>query len=382
MFPAQQVQAAHRDREWWTRITEYYIGTARERSAEDLRGELSGFVDWVEFCARNREICEPALLTEFTQEFARLAANVGEGATEDRSVLVALDGVIELSRGAEPQILSRLWRAKATYFRTRLTESDERRSALDAAIGYAEAGSAEWVGAMIDLSEYHVEISRYRAALEVVDRIRAEGDLVERSPKYRCGTAMSAGVAIFTSFQDMRRAQSYFLEALADDDHGSDEEWAAWVARAMHYLARIDEIENRYELSLHRYLNGLRLQQSLPEDTNALGFVHLRLAELLAGRRLYNSAADHIDEATRLLQSGSNEASGSLQATLAEASLEALRGDPRRAEQIVDAALRRSVELGFWRGELLALGFLVALHLRGRRPLSPKFPDLDRGLAC
>jgi hypothetical protein len=137
--------------------------------------------------------------------------------------------------------------------------------------------------------------------------------------------------------------------------------------RAYHYYARILEIERHPTAALELYLRGQHIQRLLPEDTNALGYCELRIAELLAGCRLPNSARDHLAAARTIFSTASNQASGYLQSDLAEASIDAARGKYRKAEAIVADALERSRQIGFPRGELLSLGYLLALRLRGRR---------------
>lgn len=361
-YVAQTVQASHRDGEWWTRHTTDLIAMARGAKAADIRPIITDYIDWIDRCRTDRELCEATLLADFVEAFSRLAANIGEAGTAERSVLDAIEGAISITPEKSRQ-MSRLWRAKASYYGTLTTESDERQNALHTAIEHAPAHSSEWASTQVDLCEYLVEASLYKSALKTIDNLK-RSKVSRELEKFKCGIEVSTGNVLFTSFQDISQARRHFLEALKYDDYNQDDEWGSWVARAHHYLGRIDEIEGRFRSALDAYLCGQSIQESLPEDTNALGFTHLRVSELLTGQRLLQEAAEHIDQARSLLRSGSNQSSALLQADLAAASLQAARGHRLAARDTVQAALHRSRKLKYWRGELISLAYLLALSAR------------------
>jgi tetratricopeptide (TPR) repeat protein len=317
---------------------------------------------WVDECKIRPEICDPDLLATFVAEFARLAWTVGE-VRAGRTVLSALDDAIALFRDAGRSTTA-LYRAKALYFRTQRTESSERLNALMLALKSADEATNESAATLIDLSEYYTECSRYSAAIKAVQPILRSGDY---SAKLQCGAAVSKGTALFTSFRSFRSADRLLKWACAFEDQIDDDEGKAWVARALHYRARIAELAGRLDLALEQYLSGKRLQETLAVDTVALGYNHLRIADLLSSCGLINSARDHLSEAYRLFLGGSNVGAGMLQAELSEATLCAAEGMVDEAEAITRRVLSRSREVGYWRGELLCLGYLLVLHLRYHR---------------
>jgi hypothetical protein len=262
----------------------------------------------------------------------------------------------------------RLHRAKAIYFRTLATESKERLQSLNSALAVARYGGPEWASTLIDLSEYYVEVSRYRKAIEAAEKVRAVLSLEAFAGKYECGTEVSIGVALFTSFRNLRKAEHCLVRA-SDQERGMDDDrdWVAWMARAYHYRGRIAEMKGDSRFALDLYMRGKQLQQRLPEDTVALGFMHLRIAELLAGQRLVNTAEAHLAVARKLFVDGSNQGSGLIQTDLGYAALCASRGQRREAEYIALRARKRCRSVGFWRGELLSLGYLLVLQLSDRR---------------
>src|SRR5262249_55696951 len=162
----------------------------------------------------------------------------------------------------------------------------------------------------------------YREALRMfrpVERQFGHGPL---PPRLRLGLDVARGVALFTSFQSLRRANIHLRRACeADIDPVTDPEAGVWLARALHYRGRIEEANRNYTTALRLYLSGLRVQTQLPEDTNAIGFAHLRIAELFAACELRNSAQRHLDEARKLFAYASNTSSGNLQCVLAQAAL-------------------------------------------------------------
>ena len=99
----------------------------------------------------------------------------------------------------------------------------------------------------------------------------------------------------------------------------------------------------------------------------ALAFLHVRIAEPLTAVGLFDAARDHLNLALELFQLSANHNSGRLQAQLGFASLSAAHGKLNDALQTVEASRIQARGMGFWRGELLCLGFLLALNVRGRR---------------
>lgn len=366
-LPTQVSQQEHRNAAWWRRSTNALIDTAARGDAQVWHQRIGDFVRWVDVCRDRPDLCDPDALALFIGEFARVAGTVGEANSAGLSVEPALQRAIEFaeSRG---QPVVQLYRAKAIYFRTRSVESEGREEALDEALRRAELHSDEWVGVLFDLSEYYVEASRYRDASRVlllVERQHAHGPLPLR---LELGLDVNRGVALFTTFQSLHRANVHLHRACKTDiDPIADPEAGAWLARALHYRGRIEEANRNYATALRLYLSGLQVQVQLPEDTNAIGFVHLRIAELLAACELRNSAQRHLDEARKLFAYASNTSSGNLQCDLAQAAIQANAGRHEDARATTSATWKESIRVNYWRGEFLSLSYLLLFDLRALR---------------
>lgn len=364
---SQESQRELRNGDWWLRNTRLLIEIARTGNARTWHGEMGNFVHWIGICGQSPELCEPNVLADFVAEFARLAGSVGEAAVEGESVEQTLDRAIVMAEQRGQPVIP-LFRAKAVYHRTRQTESPLRVAALDEALRRVEPGSDDWVAVLVDLSEYYVEVSRYADAvkvLEPIERVRGYGDL---QPRQRLGVDVARGVALLTAFQRLRRADFYLARACdVEIDPVADPDAGAWLARGLHYRARMAEANRRFATALNLYLAGLEVQKRLPEDTNALGFVHLRIAELLIGGDLRNSAQHHLKEAEDLFRFGSNVASGRLQCRLGQAVLYASSGRERDARSETVKALAECRRIKYWRGEFLSLCYLLLFDLKRLR---------------
>jgi tetratricopeptide (TPR) repeat protein len=368
LLSSQIRQQEHRDGAWWSRNTQVLIAAAATGGVRTWHEKMGDFVRWVDVCREQPQLCDPDALARFIEEFARLASSVGEAATvAGQSVELALTQAIAIAEQRQQRTVS-LYRAKAIYHRSRSVESEERLRALDEALRRAEVGSAEWVGVLIDLSEYYVEVSRYRDALSVlepIEQLQARGPL---PPRLQLGLDVAKGVALFTSFQNLRRASLHLRRACeVPVDPARDPEAGAWLARALHYQGRIEEANRNFATALRRYLTGLQTQTKLAEDANAIGFVHLRIAELFASCGLKNSAQRHLDRAKQLFSYGSNTSSGRLQSDLGQAALYAASDRADDARRVALDTWRESVRVGYWRGEFLSLCYLLLLDLRRLR---------------
>jgi tetratricopeptide (TPR) repeat protein len=367
LLPTQVRQEERRDAAWWRRSTDALLDTAAHGGAQTWHRRIGDFVRWIDVCRDHPHLCDPDELALFIGEFARVASAVGEASSAGLSVEPALQRAIEFaeSRG---QPVVQLYRARAIYFRTRSVESEGREEALDEALRRAEPDSDAWVGVLFDLSEYYVEDSRYREALRVLRLVERQHGQGRLPPRLRLGLDVARGVALFTSFQSPRRANVYLRRACeAGTDPAADPEAGAWLARALHYRGRIEEANRNYATALRLYLSGLRVQTQLPEDTNAIGFVHLRIAELFAACELRNSAQRHLEEARKLFAYASNTSSGSLQCDLAQAALHANADRRQDARAVTVATWKESIRVKYRRGEFLSLCYLLLLDLRGLR---------------
>lgn len=379
-LPTQVSQEERRDAAWWRRSTDALLDTAARAGAQTWHRRIGDFVRWVDVCRDHPQLCDPDQLALFISEFARIASAVGEAGSAGLNVEPALQRAIEFAESRGQPVIQ-LYRARAVYFRTRSVESTEREEALDEALRRAEPGSDEWVGVLFDLSEYYVEASRYREALRVLRLVESQHGHRQLSPRLQLGLDVARGVALFTTFQSLRRADVHLRRACAADiDPATDPEAGAWLARAIHYRGRIEEANRKYATALRLYLSGLRVQMQLPEDTNALGFVHLRIAELFAACELRNSAQRHLDEARKLFAYASNTSSGNLQCDLAQAALHANAGRREDARAATAETWKECIRVNYWRGEFLSLCYLLLLDLRGLR-LKLVMTDIVRLLA-
>src|SRR2546429_5319749 len=140
--------AADRDDGYWLENTRRLIELASTRPAADLREEMKNYVYWVGVCASRPEVVDGPVLSEFVEQFARLAGNLGEPG--DAGVVTALDRAVRMCATAGTPT-TRLHLAKAAYFGSLHTESDRRHEALEAALGSAAPGSAAWADAVLAL---------------------------------------------------------------------------------------------------------------------------------------------------------------------------------------------------------------------------------------
>jgi hypothetical protein len=351
-------RAASRDR--WSARTVQLIDLARARHVAELADSLGEYTHWMGFTAEHPDAVDPALLSVFVAQYARLATNLGRGGDDNGTVLRALGEAIALQERLGAPVTD-LYLAKVAYLRAEHAESAGRIAALRAAAASAEPGTEPWVAAMIARCWYDLDVSRYRHAIRVARRLR-EG--LPGSQSICAGLAWE-GVALFTSFQDLALAERRLREACRYEDRvAADPEIGQWVAMAYHYLARLAELRRDHRTSLHLYLRGQRVAAHSRESLHADTFENLRIAELLIAAGVYPAAEDHLARAYTLVRTFSDRSSARLQVELGYAMLEAATGDPRRAVRAIEQIRRRARAVGFWRGALLCQGYLLALAIR------------------
>lgn len=357
-----------RDGAYWREYTTLLLERARGRTAADLRPEMKHYVSWVDYSSRNHDSVDAELLTELIEEFARLITNLGEPGDASVSVLSALERSIELQeRGGRPT--SGLHLARASYLGTLANDSPEREAAIEKAVACAVPGSAEWARAKVSLASYQTVVSRYDRALVEADELRRELRGGPLAAKYECAALYVSGVAMGTSFQNLRGAERSLLRACEFEDQSEhDSDIAGWVSGSYHYLGRLAEVRRRHRTALDLYIYAERLKQErCPESIGGSAFYHLRVAELLMGAGLLDEAGEHLDRSMALFRASSEQSSGILQADLASATLAAARGRFTQAEAMVEETRQSARTIGFWRGELLCLGYLLTLHVRRGR---------------
>jgi tetratricopeptide (TPR) repeat protein len=247
-------------------------------------------------------------------------------------------------------------------------EDAEREQALDAAIASTVAGTELWAEAVLAYIWYLIDVSRYPRALRLAARLQRAlpRDLFAR--KYQCGFHTMSGVALFTSFRNLRRAQLHLREACIYEEAGrTDQQILRWVATAYHYLGRIAEVNKRYREALAYYVHGQSIQERCPEELQALAFMHIRLSEPLIALGAFDQAEDHLNLALQHFADSAEHSSGRLQAQLGFATLSAAHGDVAGAMQAVQHTREQARQIGFWRGELLCLGYRMSLLVRTRQ---------------
>lgn len=361
-----KIDARTGSRDWWVNDVQGLIHDARHRKAADIREDYATYVFTVNEVAARPGILDTATLTAFFTEFGRLAANLGEPAN-DRQVADGLDRAIAVQQAGGGDIAG-LCLAKAALLGSRETESTERLTAITTAVGASWPGSDGWASAIVALAAYQIEVSRYDDAIMTVNRLRTAMPVDRYRQKFHCASLVYEGMARFTSFRDIDRARKVLTEATRYRERADDLVIARWVATAYHFLARIAEVDRRFQHAVDLYLLGKEFQDRCPEETGADAFIHLRIAEPLIAAGARDLAKDHLDEARRLALTGSNISSAWLQVQLGYATLIAAEGDARQAERIAVEALGQARRATFWRGELLCLGYLLVLAVRRRRP--------------
>jgi tetratricopeptide (TPR) repeat protein len=357
--------AAARGPDYWAANTRSLMRDARTYRGEQLQRRLKHFAFWAEYSAKESDSADAELLAEFVEDFSRLAGNYGTLGEAD--IATALDYAIALrQRNGDPT--TRLHLAKARYLATLSLEGKERESELQSAVVSAAPGSELWAEATLAYAWYYIDVSQYDRALRM---LRMLEDTLPRSlldKKYRCGALTMKGVALFTSFQNLRTAKRFLHDACRyEENSASDTEIRRWVATAYHYLGRIAELDAKYKTALSLYLRGQAIQDECPEELQGLAFLHVRIAEPLTAVGLFEAARDHLNLALELFRLSANHSSGRLQAELGFAVLSAAQGRLDDALDTVEASRIQARDMGFWRGELLCLGYLLTLNVRGRR---------------
>ncbi|ANZ39113.1 hypothetical protein BBK82_26595 [Lentzea guizhouensis] len=338
---------------------------ARDNRGEDLRSKLKNFTYWAEYSAKHPEATNADMLADFVEDLSRIAGNYG--ALDEADVITALDHAIEM-RQRDNGPTSALHRAKARYLSTLQLEHEGREPALVAALNDAEEGTAEWGDVVVDYTWLHLDVSRYDRAMEMIDRLRTAmpEDLFER--KYRCAHLTMSAVALFTSFKDLRKSKELLEQACGYEANArNDLDLCRWLATAFHYRARIAEVQRDFAKAISLYLRGKELQDRCPEHLKSVGYIHLRLSEPLLAVGLLGPARQHLDAAYRMFLLSADHSSGRLQVELGFAALSAAEGDFGGAFDTVQRSRRKCRDVDFWRGELLCLGFQLALQVRRRQ---------------
>jgi hypothetical protein len=136
------------------------------------------------------------------------------GTLGETDIATALDHAIALCQ-QNGDSTTRLHLAKARYLATLSLEGDEREHALQKAIEGTSAGTDLWAEAIMAYAWYHIDVSRYDRALRILKTVQTALPRPLFEQKYRCGALTMSGVALFTSFQDLRAAERSLRDAAA-----------------------------------------------------------------------------------------------------------------------------------------------------------------------
>jgi hypothetical protein len=354
-----------RDLLYWSTATQAFIELAAANSAMALVGELKNFVYWLELLATHKDKVHPALRTKFISSFTLLAHNLGQQPNE-QSVVQSLEHAIVMMRENNESPVEQ-YLAMASYYRSIANQSRNRARAIELAVREARHGSDDWARAMGALAWYYIDISWYKDSLGVVKELRS-GFPGSLPPQLDCEASALTGIALFTSLRDLDRAKACLERAATYSKYlEGDPELAEWVQAAHQYLGRIAELNGAQNAALAFYLDTLRIQGFCREDITATGFAHLRIADLLTSNGLLAEAKDHLDEVDACFRLAANRGSARMQLRLGRARWQAAAGNESEAERIVLTAREEAAVIKFRRGELLCLGYLLALYVRRRR---------------
>ncbi|MEU8578003.1 hypothetical protein [Streptomyces asoensis] len=346
--------------------TAVYIRGSRAMSEDDVNRTLADWMHWYRVYTSDADAVDPQQLADFTERFAEMVIGVG-GARQADDILAVLDSAIQHAGESGRQVGS-LYMAKASVLGMGISESRERHELYLRAVAAATPGTPDWMRAMLALARYQTDISRYGDALALCREIRRH--LRDRTADFECGVLAEEGIARFTSFRHLRAAEESLVHACGrnwEDRAHEAQAVARWVASAYHYRARLADIGGDHARALELYLRGADFQRLCPQETYSTAFVHLRISEPLVSMALFDDAQQHLNEAQRGFGNCRNKASGDQQAQLGSATLAAARGDVTTARGLIEGALDEARAKHYWRGELLALGFLLALETRALR---------------
>ncbi|MBJ6640872.1 hypothetical protein H4K36_28785 [Streptomyces sp. DHE7-1] len=332
---------------------------------EELRLECVAFAGALADWSSLSSPADEKVLGEFLRALSWMAVNFGE--PKDSALGSALDRAISVARESGGEVVE-LQLAKASYISARAAEADELERSLKDAIEAAAPDSHVWAQATLALIRYYVDASRYKKAAKELAAFRRRLSDADLPRYYECGALVAEGVALVASFRAPERAEGLLQEACAYENENMPLV-TQWVATAYHYRGRLAELRRDHAEALRLYAHGRSLPGRIPESIASDGFIDLRMVEPLVASGLYESAEDHIHEAQRLFRLATNNGSGLLQCSIALASLASHRGDLALAEDRLRKTLDGARRVGFWRGELLCLGYLMVLAVRQRQPV-------------
>lgn len=229
----------------------------------------------------------------------------------------------------------------------------------------------------IYLSEYYTATSQYKKAESIL--LKSEKLALKISSDYYLSMIWAnLGIHYYSQF-DFERTKKYLNLAIDKLDIVCQEKDAKTVydllrksSTCIHYLGRVALVENNFYRAAEYYvmsqnkLEECKIKTNIVEPTGATAFYHLRMGELLEASQLYESAEFHYQK-SRVMFNEIMAVTGIAQAEMALAGLS--RNFKIQEKQILDAA-GKSLKIGYYRGEAMALFSLLKLYIKHRKMIT------------
>lgn len=330
-------------------------------SALEQRPELKNYIHWMDVTASEQCDIDPDLLFKFCEQFARIAKVLG---AEDPGIIAALDQALALVHQFGGPT-TKLYLAKAACCGSVMTEHAVRKMALEDAVRTTKEGTAKWADAMLALSQYYTDVSRYDDAIATIKELREKLSTDLLTTRYECGASVYEAYAKIASMRDPDGAERDLERALMfESDTDRHEETAMWVSMAYYRKGRLAQMRQNHVSAVSNYLKAKQVRERWARDPRTFAFIHLRIAESLTSSGRLAEAEEQLDLSKRLFDACSDRSSGWLQCCLARADLEVALGRPDVGIDSLNRARLEARQLGFRRGELLCLVRLTTLHAR------------------
>jgi MalT-like TPR region len=300
-----------------------------------LTGLLTRAVDW-------NVIHESEGFVDYVRGLVDLVVRQGPGESfrrRDDFVDALSRAIASLEESGQPT--SDLHLAAATYYTTLSNGSDRRQQAIQAAVNAAR-DTEQQLRALVVLAKFHIDVSDYPQAQKVLDQCEA---LIISAPRYSrllIDVLLTRGLATF--YGDPRRALTYFERVVAmKEGLESTREVNDTVATAYHFIGRIQALHGRYQEALSSMVEGQQWRERTGgSDRKALGFFHVRLAEILLDVCRAASANVHLAEGARVFRSLQETSTGEATFDAVIARVFQLQGRSTDAAELLDAAIAKA----------------------------------------
>jgi tetratricopeptide (TPR) repeat protein len=314
-------------------------GAAADRELPDpdtLTGLLAKAVDW-------NVVLESEGFVDYVRGMVQLVVRQGAGESfrrRDEFIGALNRAVTSLSERGQPT--ADLHLAAATYYATVSNGADEREQAIQSAVNTAR-DPVEKLRALITLAKYYIDVSGYTEARKILDECEA---LALSVPEYHgllmVDVLLTRGLATF--YGNPRQALTYFRQAVdMGETLDSSREVNDTVATAHHFIGRIQALDGHYQEALTSMVEGQRRRERTEgSDRKALGFYHVRLAEILLEVGCVDSANYHLEECGRVFRALQESSTGEATLDAALARVHLLQGHISKASELIDVAVARA----------------------------------------